>query len=777
MSGPRRNIPQAFVSSYAPRIRTYASSLLTPVQPQTVIPPLRTTKRGTTAINYSEDFQDESIDDSDAPRRQMRNRRQEDQTTDTLGPQKEHGKELYAPVDVQAIWREWMGKPKRSMTEKQVQVQAALPTNLVPIRINLTIPAFQPDAPLPRPSDLRERGLDENAPAYRLPEMTPEFRLSDYFLWNLHEALMTPDQFAKVLVEDLDIPAGPAGQTPDRKQLLIVNIAQQIRSQLEEHAGVELHPFFSKDKPQPPAQPAAAPVRPALSRDQSSTPFPGTPSALQPPTTNGVNSPAANTPLMNGNAVSVTAEQVNPVLNPDDAHRCVITISLNLQNRLLSDKFEWSLLHPPGLPEIFAKQTCADLGLSGEWVPALAHSIYEAVLKLKKEVVDNGGSILGVVGSGVSTWGEIENEAAEVHGDGTLAIGEGAGWRYDQDVLGAEWEPRVEVLSKEEIEKREGDRERQLRRMRRDMAARAAPQPSQRESFYGGLGEMGGEEERMGRGERAKKKRRFRSLSPVGRDSPDLAAAFGGEAGKLSETERQTWRCSHCQVWGTAVWSVRDGPNGPRTLCNNCGLLYEQNRTLPPWSKDMYQGERDAGSNRPAPPPQRANHTPQPDQFSRSSQFVPNPARAHSQTFFKHSNSFTGAPPSSIPEQYAATVRGGGPQMFEDYAVEGEDLDWTKVEDPRERKRLQNIINGRKYRERRLAQEGVSLEGSPVPSAGRGGAVQYSGYGGYGPSQGVAGTPVPQGGGAGTPQALGQSQMSMGGAQGQGQVAMGQSYR
>lgn len=61
--------------------------------------------------------------------------------------------------------------------------------------------------------------------------------------------------------------------------------------------------------------------------------------------------------------------------------------------------------------------------------------------------------------------------------------------------------------------------------------------------------------------------------------------------------------------------------------------------------------------------------------------------------------------------------------MFEEYAIEGEDLDWTKVTDPRERKRLQNIINGRKYRERRLAAEssgqiGVvvgGMMGSPGP--------------------------------------------------------------
>jgi chromatin structure-remodeling complex subunit SFH1 len=69
--------------------------------------------------------------------------------------------------------------------------------------------------------------------------------------------------------------------------------------------------------------------------------------------------------------------------------------------------------------------------------------------------------------------------------------------------------------------------------------------------------------------------------------------------------ERQTWRCSHCLVHGSAVWAVRDGPNGPRvkakfallldlanyplqSLCHNCGLVNERERRLPPWAKNLH---------------------------------------------------------------------------------------------------------------------------------------------------------------------------------------------
>ena len=109
--------PQAFVSSYAPRLRAYANSLLTPVIPQTTqaAPLSRTTKRGTIAINYAEnEYDDDDIfEDDTGPRRPtgLRSRR-EDPNQNKESAADKAGKDLSAPVQVQGIWRDWMNKPK-----------------------------------------------------------------------------------------------------------------------------------------------------------------------------------------------------------------------------------------------------------------------------------------------------------------------------------------------------------------------------------------------------------------------------------------------------------------------------------------------------------------------------------------------------------------------------------------------------------------------------------------------------------------------------------------
>ncbi|GAB7325655.1 hypothetical protein MBLNU13_g09633t1 [Cladosporium sp. NU13] len=773
MNANRLNAPQAFVSSYAPRIRSYNNSILAPVQPQNVIPPMRTTKRGTTAINYSEDFADDSIEDSDNPRRQTGLRtaqqRRDPEVNGEKAAEKELGKDLFEPVDVQGVWREWMGKPKRFLTEKQLHTQSALPTVLVPIRIDLDVAPFRPEAALPTPSNARDFGIDESLPAYKQPEPTPQYRLKDSFLWNLHEALITPDQFARTFVEELDFPT-------TRKQAMIIEISNQIRQQLEEHASTALHPLFQSSAPQTAAPTTAAPTpgHIPLSREMSSTPMQAdTPSAsfLQPPRTNGhlpVSDPAS--PAANGTAtpgIAVSAQSLPndanlpSVLNPADSHRCILSISINLQNQLYTDKFEWSLLHPPGFAEMFAKQTCADLGLSGEWVPGMAHAIYEASLRLKKDMLDNGGSLAGVVGSGVNGWGELENEACEYHGTTESALGVGAGWRFDEDGLGADWEPKIEVLSKEEIEKREGDRERQIRRQRRETArftTTLAPLQTQSSGmgdyFAGGLGSQqangGGEDERMGRGERSKKKRRFRSLSPVGRDTPDTSG-FAGSIVQLTEGERGYWHCKHCKVWGAAVWGVRDGPEGAKSLCMNCGLLYERDKRLPPWNTGLfatekYQGSREANPIYQPPPPQprqlthlqsdiasfpAAVSTPQHHQHHHQQQHHHTPQPIQQPV---HTPRNTEINPSS--HLYTGASAGGQGQIsastmadITNYAEPGEDLDWTKITEPRERKRLQNIINGRKYRERRLAAEGQGGSGGNYPGASGAGSYMSTGYG------------------------------------------------
>ncbi|CAK7233969.1 Chromatin structure remodeling complex protein sfh1 [Sporothrix curviconia] len=601
--------PQAYWSSYAPRLRAYHNALLVPVNPSAPVAP-KTTKRGTTIINYAEDGYDDYLDDDDDSndRRRPSSLRLRGTPlpassqaaggagatgTSTPGEPADRIKDADAPVDVQGVWRDWQGKTRIPRSDMANYAQACLPSTLIPIRIDVEIPPYLPLAPLGPPlgptpgqhASVLAQQFDMTNPLNRQPgEATIPFRLKDTFLWNLHETLITTDQFAISLTQDLDLPI---------RSNVAAEISKQIRTQLEEYAGVALHPLFHRGRatapaPAPaPAQRDATPAALAQGRSRADTPLRGTPRP-------GPSTAATAAAAGGAGAVTAVASAILPDAddyNPDDTYRCIVNLNINLSSRLYTDKFEWSLLHPPGTAEAFARQTCADLGLAGEWVPAMTHAIYEAVLRLKKEACESGGIV---------TADYFANDAA-IGGGGEDGSGAGAaGWRYDPDTLGDAWEPKVEILSKEEIEKREGDRERQLRRLRRETArfsssAGMAGGIPLAASAFGGFGGLVEEEERMGRGERTKKKRRFRSLSPVGRGTPgrgtpDVGGGGGGYGGggSLTDAERLSWRCAHCRVWGTAVWAVRDGPHGPRTLCNNCGYLYERDHKLPRWTKMLH---------------------------------------------------------------------------------------------------------------------------------------------------------------------------------------------
>ncbi len=610
--------PQAYWSTYAARLRAYNNSMLVPVNPSAAAAP-KTTKRGTTIINYAEDGYDDYDDDDDDVRRRpsgLRSLRRDDSAGKAGAAEgvDRVGKETSEPVEVQGVWRDWQGKTRIPRSDLANFAQSCLPSTLIPIRIDVEIPSYVPLAPLGPPVGptpglpmAHNAHFDMTNPLNRQPEATLPYRLKDTFLWNLHETLITTDQFAISLTQDLDLPL---------RNNVAAEVSKQIRTQLEEYAGVALHPLFHSHSSSAPTAATAAAAATATHRD-SATPAPHLSglSRAATPLRNGfgpssVRTPA--TPATPANNVTAVAKAIDPDsddFNPDDTYRCIVNLNINLSSRLYTDKFEWSLLHPPGTAEAFAKQTCADLGLAGEWVPAMTHAIYEAVLRLKKEACEAGGLVGG--------------NPADFPNDAAAGVGEGTGWRYDPDLLGEQWEPKVEILSKEEMEKREGDRERQLRRLRRE-TARFSSNTGMAGGVpigfgFGGLVEQ--EEERMGRGERTKKKRRFRSLSPLaragtpgGRGTPDAAGSGGyGGGDTLADNERAAWRCSHCRVWGTSVWAVRDGPHGPRvsflcffgqpnrffdaidtdeqTLCNNCGFMYERDRKLPRWTKLLHAND------------------------------------------------------------------------------------------------------------------------------------------------------------------------------------------
>ncbi|KAG6917060.1 hypothetical protein DXG01_004032 [Tephrocybe rancida] len=228
---------------------------------------------------------------------------------------------------------------------------------------------------------------------------TDTHRVRDCFVWNLNEALIRPETFARTFCTDLDLPLQPWLDT----------VANQIRAQIEEHEGV------------------------------------------------------ATMDLGIDGAAELTAP------GGDEIPECRVILSIDVQiaNHHLMDHIEWDLLSPL-TPEAFARTLSADLGLGGEAVPLIAHAIHEELLKHKKDAVE---------------WGVVDLHHHPVAGDSGAALpkdktGLGFGWgRAPKEgrgprVLRSVWRDWAEaeefrtvfeVMSAEEVERREVERERASR--------------------------------------------------------------------------------------------------------------------------------------------------------------------------------------------------------------------------------------------------------------------------------------------------------------------------
>ncbi|XP_050521124.1 SWI/SNF-related matrix-associated actin-dependent regulator of chromatin subfamily B member 1 isoform X2 [Daktulosphaira vitifoliae] len=179
-------------------------------------------------------------------------------------------------------------------------------------------------------------------------------KLRDTFTWNKNESLITPEQFAEVLCDDLDLNPLP----------FVPAIAQSIRQQIE-------------------------------------------------------------------------AFQNDNILDEQHDQRVIIKLNIHVGNTSLVDQVEWDMGEKDNSPEQFAMKLCAELGLGGEFVTAIAYSI-----------------------RGQLSW----HQRTYAFSEAPLSIVE-TPFRPPSDA--DQWSPFLETLTDAEMEKKIRDQDRNTRRMRR----------------------------------------------------------------------------------------------------------------------------------------------------------------------------------------------------------------------------------------------------------------------------------------------------------------------
>ncbi|SCZ88006.1 BZ3500_MvSof-1268-A1-R1_Chr2-1g04129 [Microbotryum saponariae] len=201
------------------------------------------------------------------------------------------------------------------------------------------------------------------------------FRIRDSFVWNINEKLITPESFARIFCDDLDIPPSCASE-----------VARQIKEQCGEQMGV-----------------AEIPVR--------------------------------------------AAEDELAEIEKD--LRVILHLNVMVGTLHLVDRIEWDLSSSL-TPELFASVLVRDISLPSSASPLIATAIYEELHRLKKDCLQ-----MGLIG-------DEEGGVPRRRGPRPLE-GVWRDWNETKD-----FGPSVEILTLDEMDKKEAERDRALRRAKRD---------------------------------------------------------------------------------------------------------------------------------------------------------------------------------------------------------------------------------------------------------------------------------------------------------------------
>ncbi|EGX45020.1 hypothetical protein AOL_s00173g121 [Orbilia oligospora ATCC 24927] len=463
-----RFTPQAYTTNYATRIKGSLQTMLLPpaVQASTSTLPPRSARRGQTTVNYAED-DDDDFGDRDSRRGGGGGAAAAAVPEDITEPVTVPGK--YPPKSLP--WR-------RSL--EQSTKAAELPEVLLPI--------------------LFEKDIDSTK------------KIRENFTWNLYEADITPERFARQLCLDLELDP----------RLIVDDLVTAIRTTCQEWAPIA--------------------------------------------------------------CLALPETFVDPITGAIGYYLFPVKLNVQCGVDTLTDQFLYNMFEEEFTPEMFANVTCNDIGYHGEFRGAVTTAMREELLKAKKEMFFPSGAVVHY------------NWKADGHS-------QFQGIRYDPENYGSQWSPNIDKLTRDEVERRESDRERETRRLRRE-TTRLNPVNAAQVWLYGTNGvpttEMpvpgspgGGILDTFSR----------RKRQPMVRDrddSPMRKGSIGGQGGSNTPAQLASapvplpdnmilqWRCSLCCINGLNTWGVRDGPTGKYTLCAICGYLYYEERVLPEWRRGMF---------------------------------------------------------------------------------------------------------------------------------------------------------------------------------------------
>ncbi|THV03857.1 hypothetical protein K435DRAFT_835648, partial [Dendrothele bispora CBS 962.96] len=219
---------------------------------------------------------------------------------------------------------------------------------------------------------------------------TPTHRIRDCFIWNAHDPYINPEHFAKTFCADLELPMS-----------WVDTIANQIRAQVEEGEGVlgvgwevdsgatsSIGTFEDNidadldegEEAEDDLEEAQREREREKERERQ----------LEWARIEEKWEKWEREAKEKGEQLDV--HMVDPGEDAvDEVPECRVILSIDVQiaTHHLLDHIEWDLFSPL-TPEEFAKTLCTDLGLGGEAIPLVAHAVHEELMKHKRDVVEWG---------------------------------------------------------------------------------------------------------------------------------------------------------------------------------------------------------------------------------------------------------------------------------------------------------------------------------------------------------------------------------------------------